>query len=142
MVSHCRTRLASLNRHTRSASVTYQKGRIGSPKSKLDGYRCLAGKDASGASLGSRRGNAFALQFPTIAKACDDLPTGTLVDGEIVAVDSEGQISFNPDHAVDSYRGQALRSEANGPLPLSTLWAMVRPASSAVNRELPAVDEI
>ena len=93
-------------------------------------------------SLGSRRGNDFDLQFPTIAKACDDLPTGTLVDGEIVAVDSEGQISFNPDHAVDSYRGQALRNEANRPLALSTLWAMVRPASSAVNQELRAVDEI
>ena len=39
-------------------------------------------------------------------------------------------------------RGQTLRSEANGPLPLSTLWTMVRPASSAVNRELRAVDEI
>ena len=26
---------------------------------KLDGYRCLAGKDASGVSLWSRRGNGF-----------------------------------------------------------------------------------
>ena len=62
---------------------------------KLDGYRCLAGKDASGVSLWSRRGNALTLQFPAIAKACELLPTGTLVDGEIVAMDSEGQVSFN-----------------------------------------------
>ena len=56
---------------------------------KLDGYRCLAGKDASGVSLWLRRGNALTLQFPAIAKACDLLPTGTFVDGEIVATDSK-----------------------------------------------------
>ena len=68
-------------------------------------------------SLWSRRGNAFTLQFPTIAKACDDLPTGTLVDGEIVAMDSEGQISFNPDYAVDSYR------KAGASPPQRSQWA-------------------
>ena len=62
---------------------------------KLDGYRCLAGKDAAGVSLWSRRANALTLQFPAIAKACELLPTGTLVDGEIVAMDSNGQVSFN-----------------------------------------------
>ena len=39
--------------------------------SSLDGYRCLAGKDASGVSLWSRRANALTLQFPAIAKACE-----------------------------------------------------------------------
>ena len=62
---------------------------------KLDGYRCLAGKDDSGVSLWSRRGNVFTSQFPAIAQACERLPRGTLVDGEIVAMDSEGRISFN-----------------------------------------------
>ena len=62
---------------------------------KLDGYRCLAEKDASGVNLWSRRGNPFTLQFPAIAKAFDFLPAGTLVDGEIVAMDSKGQVSFN-----------------------------------------------
>ena len=62
---------------------------------KLDGYRCLGAKDASGVSLWSRRGNALTLQFSAIAKACAGLPTGTLVDGEIVAMDSKGQVSFN-----------------------------------------------
>ena len=61
---------------------------------KLDGYRCLAGKDASDMSLCSRRGNALTLQFPH-AKACDLLPTGTLIDGEIVAMDATEQVSFN-----------------------------------------------
>ena len=62
---------------------------------KLDGYRCLAGKDARGVSLWSRRANPLTLQFPAIAKACELLPTGTLVDGERVAMDSKGQVSFN-----------------------------------------------
>jgi len=62
---------------------------------KLDGYRCLAGKDAGGVSLWSRRGNMLTAQFPTIAKACEHLPAGTLVDGEIVAMDPNGRISFN-----------------------------------------------
>jgi bifunctional non-homologous end joining protein LigD len=62
---------------------------------KLDAYRCLARRDAGGVNLWSRRGNALTLQFPAIAKACELLPTGTLVDGEIVAIDSKGQVSFN-----------------------------------------------
>jgi DNA ligase D-like protein (predicted ligase) len=62
---------------------------------KLDGYRCIAGKDASGVTLWSRRENVFTSQFPAVAKACESLPNGTLVDGEIVATDSDGRISFN-----------------------------------------------
>lgn len=33
---------------------------------KFDGYRCLAGKDASGVTLWSRRGNLFTHHFPDI----------------------------------------------------------------------------
>jgi bifunctional non-homologous end joining protein LigD len=62
---------------------------------KLDGYRCLAGRDSTGVTLWSRRGNLFTNQFPQIARACERLPPGTLVDGEIVALDANGQISFN-----------------------------------------------
>jgi bifunctional non-homologous end joining protein LigD len=62
---------------------------------KLDGYRCLVGKDTSGVSLWSRRGNVLTSQFPMIAKACEHLPAGTLVDGELVAMDPDGRISFN-----------------------------------------------
>jgi bifunctional non-homologous end joining protein LigD len=62
---------------------------------KFDGYRCLAGKDASGVTLWSRRENLFTEQFPNIAHACKRLPNVTLVDGEIVAVDESGRISFN-----------------------------------------------
>ena len=62
---------------------------------KLDGYRCLAGRDADGVKLWSRRGNPLTAQFPAIAKACELLPAGTLIAGEIVARDAEGQVSFN-----------------------------------------------
>jgi bifunctional non-homologous end joining protein LigD len=51
---------------------------------KFDGYRCLAGRDSTGVTLWSRRGNLFTKQFPHIARACEQLPPGTLVDGEIV----------------------------------------------------------
>ena len=62
---------------------------------KFDGYRCLAGRDRNGAMLWSRRGNLFTSQFPHIARACERLPADTLLDGEIVAVDKSGRISFN-----------------------------------------------
>ena len=62
---------------------------------KLDGYRCLAGRDSSGAKLWSRRGNVFTRDFPSIARACASLPDETLIDGEIVALDAAGRVSFN-----------------------------------------------
>ena len=62
---------------------------------KFDGYRCLAGRDSTGVTLWSRRENLFTNQFPQIAHACERLPPGTLVDGEIVALDENGRISFN-----------------------------------------------
>ena len=61
----------------------------------LDGYRCLAGRDSSGVTPWSRKGNEFTLQFPAIARACEPLGVGTLIDGEIVAIDENGRSSFN-----------------------------------------------
>jgi bifunctional non-homologous end joining protein LigD len=71
---------------------------------KFDGYRCLAGRDAKGVMLWSRRGNDFTAQFPNIAKACNELPSGTFLDGEIVAIDENGRISFN---LLQHHRSQA-----------------------------------
>jgi bifunctional non-homologous end joining protein LigD len=62
---------------------------------KLDGYRCLAARDSRGVTLWSRRGNVFTKDFPTIARACGDLPIDTLLDGEVVALDERGRPSFN-----------------------------------------------
>jgi bifunctional non-homologous end joining protein LigD len=52
---------------------------------KFDGYRSLAGRDATGVKLWSRRGNDFTAQFPNIGQGCESLPVGTVLDGEIVA---------------------------------------------------------
>ena len=62
---------------------------------KFDGYRCLAGRDAKGVTLWSRRENLFTEQFPHIAQAFERLPPNTLVDGEIVALDESGRVSFS-----------------------------------------------
>ena len=62
---------------------------------KFDGYRCLAGRDTNGVALWSRRANLFTKQFPHIAQACERLPPNTLIDGEIVALDETGRVSFN-----------------------------------------------
>lgn len=62
---------------------------------KLDGYRCLAGKDARGVKLWSRRGNTFTKDYPNIARSGATLPMDTLIDGEVVALDARGQISFS-----------------------------------------------
>ena len=62
---------------------------------KFDGYRCLAGRNSTKVTLWSRRQNLFNEQFPHIARACERLRTDTLLDGEIVALDSNGRISFN-----------------------------------------------
>jgi ATP-dependent DNA ligase len=37
----------------------------------------------------------FHKRFPQIAQACERLPPNTLIDGEIVALDESGRVSFN-----------------------------------------------
>lgn len=71
---------------------------------KLDGYRCIAAHDARGVKLWSRRGNLLTAQFPAIAQACKVLPRGTVVDGEIIALDENGLTSFN---LLQHHRSQA-----------------------------------
>jgi bifunctional non-homologous end joining protein LigD len=71
---------------------------------KLDGYRGIAAPDSSGVKLWSRRGNLLTAQFPAIAQAFAELPQGTVVDGEIVALDEKGLTSFN---LLQHHRSQA-----------------------------------
>jgi len=67
---------------------------------KLDGYRAIAAKTKGEVKLWSRNENDFAARYPTIADALAALPDDTVVDGEIVALDSDGKPSF---HALQNY---------------------------------------
>jgi bifunctional non-homologous end joining protein LigD len=62
---------------------------------KLDGYRAVAVKSRTGLALFSRRGKSFNRQFPSIVDALTDLREGTVIDGEVVAIDDSGRPDFN-----------------------------------------------
>jgi len=63
---------------------------------KLDGYRAQAIRDGTGIPLLSRRGKDLTRKYPRasrdLAKA---LAMNTVLDGELVAFDDEGKLSFN-----------------------------------------------
>jgi DNA ligase D-like protein (predicted ligase) len=62
---------------------------------KLDGYRLEAVKSAGKITLYSRRQNVLNTQFPYIAVALNGLPAETVIDGELVALASDGRPNFN-----------------------------------------------
>jgi ATP-dependent DNA ligase len=62
---------------------------------KLDGYRLEAIREGGKTTLYSRRQNVLDKRFPYIAAALDYLADGTVIDGEIVALDRDGRPNFN-----------------------------------------------
>lgn len=62
---------------------------------KLDGYRLEAVKTNGKVTLYSRRRNVLNEKFGYVAKALEDLPDNTVLDGEVVAMDSAGKSDFN-----------------------------------------------
>jgi bifunctional non-homologous end joining protein LigD len=62
---------------------------------KLDGYRAVAFKRGGAVHLRSRNDNDFNSRYPAVVEALAKLPDNTVIDGEIVAFDSEGRPSFN-----------------------------------------------
>jgi len=61
---------------------------------KLDGFRLEAVKKSGETILYSRRGNILNRKFHYIATALKKLPDNTVLDGELVALDSKGKSDF------------------------------------------------
>jgi ATP-dependent DNA ligase len=63
---------------------------------KLDGYRAIEVNPKQGKpALFSRRGLSFDRKFPDVSKALETLPRGTVIDGEVVALDDAGRPDFH-----------------------------------------------
>lgn len=62
---------------------------------KFDGYRMLCHLSRGKVRFWSRNHKDWTEKFPTVGKAVNGLPVGSVIlDGEIVAMDSEGRTSF------------------------------------------------
>jgi DNA ligase D-like protein (predicted ligase) len=73
---------------------------------KLDGYRALGVKSGTGVTLFSRRRKSLNRQFPYIVDALAGLPEGTVLDGELVAIDDRGRPEFN---LLQNFRAESSR---------------------------------
>jgi DNA ligase D-like protein (predicted ligase) len=62
---------------------------------KLDGYRIVAVKSGREVILYSRNRKNLTGRYPFIAEALSTLPSDTVVDGEIVALDESGKPNFH-----------------------------------------------
>jgi ATP-dependent DNA ligase len=62
---------------------------------KLDGYRAVVVKSSGAVTIYSRNRKILNNRFPYIAEPLRGLPDGTVVDGELVALDDDGRPVFN-----------------------------------------------
>src|SRR5215469_9468089 len=81
-------------------------GPLWSYEIKLDGYRAIAVKADGRVNLFSRKRKSFDHHYPLIVEALAELPEGTVVDGEIVALDESGRPNFN---LLQNFRSEASR---------------------------------
>src|SRR5436309_592323 len=73
---------------------------------KLDGYRSIGIRTSTETILYSRNGKNFNKRYPYIAEALSGLPSDTVVDGEVVALDGSGRPDF---HALEHFQASASR---------------------------------
>jgi ATP-dependent DNA ligase len=82
-------------------------GSLGTDKHSIgSGYRARAVKSGSDVTLFSRRRKLLNRQFPYIVERLVGLPDGTVVDGELVAIDDSGRPNF---HLLQNFRADASR---------------------------------
>lgn len=62
---------------------------------KLDGFRAVGRKSGRSAQLWSRNHKDFSRRFRGAACALGELPSDTIIDSEIVALDQDGRPAFN-----------------------------------------------
>ena len=61
----------------------------------LDSFRAIGRKPGRSARLWSRNEKDFNRRFPEAVKGIAELPSDSVIDGEIVALDEVGKRSFN-----------------------------------------------
>jgi bifunctional non-homologous end joining protein LigD len=69
---------------------------------KLDGFRAVAIKNGGRVQLRSRNNKDFNRKYPSLVQALSTMPDETVIDGEVVALDSGGRPSFS---ALQNYSG-------------------------------------
>ena len=62
---------------------------------KLDGFRAIGHKSGRTSQLWSRNHKDFSRRFRRVARALMELPSDTIIDGEIVALDQDGKPTFH-----------------------------------------------
>ena len=73
---------------------TLPRGEQWEYEAKFDGYRALIVR-TNEVRIVSRRNNSLTNDFPSLVSAFSALPENTVIDGEIVALGSDGKPSFN-----------------------------------------------
>lgn len=96
---------------------------------KVDGYRAIAFKRDGALHLRSRNVNDFSLRYPGVMQGLAKLSDETVIDGEVVAFDSEGKPSFN---ALQNY------GSAPGPVVFYVFDVMMLAGNSVMSETLEA----
>ncbi len=76
-------------------AATLPEGPEWSYEIKLDGFRLEAVKIGKAVTVYSRRANILNEKFPRIAEALARMPSSSVIDGEVCAMDDKGRSDFN-----------------------------------------------